>query len=71
MKKMPTEVDVPELLVKVGMDCAATELTKVAGSLSLIAFYYLLRVGEYTAKRSRNCTKQTEQFKLEDVQFLK
>jgi hypothetical protein len=33
----------------------------------LIAFYYLLRVGEYTVKGSRNSTKQTIQFKFEDV----
>ena len=70
MKKMPIEVDVPELLVKTGMDCTATELTKVVGDLSLIAFYYVLQVGEYKTKCSRNSTKQTKQFKLEDVQFL-
>ena len=70
MKKMPIEVDVPELLVTTGMDCTATELTKAVGDLSLIAFYYLLRVGEYTTKHSQNSTKQTKQFKLEDVQFF-
>ena len=57
MKKMPVEVDVPELLVKAGMECAATELTKAVGDLTLTAFYYLLRVGEYTKKRSRNSSK--------------
>ena len=43
-KKMPIEVDMPELLVKAGMDGTATELTKAVGDLALIAFYYLLRV---------------------------
>ena len=38
----------------------------------MIAFYYyyLLRVGEYTVKGSRNSTKQTVQFKYEDVTFF-
>ena len=70
MKKMPVEVDVLELLVKAGMECTATELTKAVGDLALTAFYYLLQVGEYPNKRSRNSTKQTKQFKLEDVQFF-
>ena len=47
MKKMPVEVAVPELLVKAGIECAATELTKSVGDLTLTVFYYLLRVGEY------------------------
>jgi hypothetical protein len=37
----------------------------------MIAFYYLLQVGEYTVKGSRNNTKQTVQFKYEDVTFFK
>jgi hypothetical protein len=32
----------------------------------MIAFYYLLRVGEYTVKGSRNNTKQTVQFKYKE-----
>ena len=32
---------------------------------------YLLRIGEYTIKGTRNDTKQTVQFKLEDVTFFK
>ena len=39
--------------------------------LTMVAFYYLLRVGEYTVKGSRNNTKQTVQFKYEDVTFFK
>ncbi len=37
----------------------------------LVAFYYLLRIGEYTSKGKRNNTKQTVQFKFEDVTFFK
>jgi hypothetical protein len=45
------------------------------GDLSLIAFYYLLCIGEYTFKRQHNrakrAKKQTVQFKLEVVTFFK
>ena len=37
------------------------------GEWTLITFYYLLRVGEYTKKCLRNNEKQTAQFKLRDV----
>ena len=39
-------------------------------SQSKVAFYYLLRVGEYTVIGSRNNAKQTFQFKYEDVSFF-
>jgi hypothetical protein len=41
------------------------------GDLCLLAYYYLLRVGEYTIKGSRNDSKQTQQFKVEDANFFK
>ena len=47
------------------------------GCLSLIAFYYLLRVGEYTKPRyaTRNGTRvlasRTKQFRIENVGFFK
>ena len=48
---------------------------QAVGDLSLIAFYYLLRIGDYTVKRqhdrSNRAKKQTIQFKLEDVTFFK
>ena len=59
MKKTPVEVDVPELLIKAGMECIANELTKVVGDLASTTFYYLLRVGEYTKMCLQNSTKQT------------
>ena len=71
MKKLPIEVDVPEYLVKHGRTAGASALSTAVGDLTLIAFYYLLRVGEYTVKGSRNESKQTVQFKLEDVTFFK
>jgi hypothetical protein len=48
-----------------------TEKDKAAADLTLIAFYYLLRVGEYTVKGLHNSTKQTVQFKYEDVTFFR
>jgi hypothetical protein len=71
IKKLPVEADVPELLVRVGTRPGANQLDRAIGDLSLIAFYYLLRVGEYTIKNRRNDTKQTVQFRLKDVTFFK
>ena len=36
----------------------------------MIAYYYLLRIGEYTSKKIRNASKQTKQFKMEDVRVF-
>ena len=49
----------------------ANELDWAIRDLALIAFYYLLRVGEYTTKASKTYTKQTIQFRLCDVTFFK
>ena len=66
-KKLPVELDVPELLVDLGYGKGRTPHSRAIGDLALIAFYYLLRIGEYTIKSKRNNTKQTVQFKLKDV----
>jgi hypothetical protein len=71
LKKLPVEADVPELLSQLGTAPTANELDKAIGDLSLIAFYYLLRVGEYTVKYARNNSKRTVQFRLRDVTFFK
>jgi len=74
-KKLPVEADVPELLLEMGYGKSGLIQMQAVGDLSLIAFYYLLRIGEYTVKRQRDhskrATKQTFQFKLEDVTFFK
>ncbi len=49
-KMLPVEADVPELLVKMGYDKSGLAHSQAVGDLSLIAFYYLLRIGEYTVK---------------------
>ena len=51
-KMLPVESDVPELLVEMGYSKSGTAYTRAVGDLSLIAFYYLLRIGEYTVKTS-------------------
>ena len=70
-KQLPVEADVPELLAERGLVSTATSLDRAIGDLSLIAFYYLLRIDEYTVKGNQNNTKQTVQFKYEDVTFFK
>jgi hypothetical protein len=74
-KKLPVEVDVPELLIRMGYGKSGSIQLQAVEDLSLIAFYYLLRIGEYTVKYqqegAKRAKKQTVQFKLEDVTFFK
>jgi hypothetical protein len=70
IKKLPVQSDIPELLVSMAYNGNSTAKDKAAADLTMIAFYYLLRVGEYTVKGSCNSTKQTVQFKYEDVTFF-
>jgi hypothetical protein len=69
-KKLPIEADVPELLFDMGYGPNGSTLGQAVGDLSLITFYYLLRVGEHTVKGSRNKSKRMVQFKLEDITFF-
>ena len=71
IKKLPVGIDVPEYISLCSLRPLATEHDRAAADLILIAFYYLLRVGEYTMKSTRNNTKQTVQFRLLDVTFFK
>ena len=64
------EADVPEYLVDKGRGSTATEADQAVRDLALIAFYYLLCIGEYTIKGQREETKQTVQFKMEDITFF-
>ena len=69
-KKILMGIDIPEFLARLGRDKNATELVKAVGDFTSIAFYYFLRLGEYTIKGIRNNTKQTVLFKLEDAIFF-
>ena len=56
VKKMPVEADVPEFMAEQGYRKGGSQLSRAVGDCALIAFDFLLRVGEYTIKRSRNET---------------
>jgi len=69
-KQLPVEADVPEFLVQLGLSPEARELDRALGNLTTIAFYYLLCIGEYTTKGTRNNSKQTEEFKMGEITFF-
>jgi hypothetical protein len=70
-KILPVQADVPELLVKTAYKLGSSERDKSTANLTMIAFYYLLRIGEYTVKGTRNNSKQMVQFKYKDVTFFR
>jgi len=70
-KKCAIGVDIPEWVCKQGLAKSATPWHQAVGDWALIAFYFLLRIGEYTIKRTRNDSKQTVQFRMKDVVFFK
>jgi hypothetical protein len=43
-KKLPVKADVPELLIEMGYGKSGSLQAQAVGDLSLIAFYYLLRI---------------------------
>ena len=53
------------------MEDDAGEGRKAIADLTLITFYFLLRVGEYRCKQRRNDETQTLQFREQDVTFSK
>ena len=69
-KKLPVESDVPEFMALLGRARNAPEITKAIGDCGLMGFYYLLRIGEYTKKGSRQSSKRTVQFRMKDVAFF-
>jgi hypothetical protein len=69
-RKFSVKANVPELLFEIGYGPSGSTLGQVVKDLTLSALYYLLRVGEYTVKGTHNESKQTVQFKLEDITFF-
>ncbi len=69
-KQLPVEANIPEFLVQLGLSPEACKLDCTLGNLTMIAFYYLLRIGEYTTKGNCNNSKQTEEFKMGDITFF-
>ena len=70
MKKLPIEVNIPEFLMKMASR-GESEGQEATADLTLIDFYYLLWVGEYTCKQSHNESKHTVQFRVKDGIFFK
>ncbi len=69
-KMLPVQADVPELLVETAYKLGSAEWEKAIADLTMITFYYLLCIGEYTAKDKWNNSKQTVQFRYKDVTFF-
>ena len=69
-KKLAVGVDIPEECCRQGFR-SKTAKGLAIGDLIIIAFYFLLRIGEYTVKATKNHTKQTVQFRMMDVSFFK
>ena len=69
-KKLAVGIDIPEHCCRRGNKSTSAK-ARAIGDLILIAFYFLLRIGEYTIKATRNNSKQTVQFRMKDVQFFK
>jgi hypothetical protein len=70
-KVLPVQGDVPELLIETAYKFGSSERDKATANLTMIAFYYLLCIGKYTVKGTLNNSKQTVQFKYEDVTFFR
>lgn len=62
--KLAVPVSVPNKMYDI--DCTKTERAKCIGDFGLIAFYYLLRFGEYTYSKLSE-RRRTQQFHLRDV----
>ena len=70
VKKLAIHPDLPDWLCKWGHRRGASEHSKAIGDLEMIAFYFLLRVGEYTAPKKRGRQPRTKQFTVNDVTFF-
>ena len=53
MKELPIKVDILEFLVKMALG-GTSKGEQSTTNLAIITFYYLMWIGEYTYKRSRN-----------------
>jgi hypothetical protein len=72
-KELPVEADVPEYLTALASRSTADEKDKAVADLVTVAYYYLLRVGEYTARGKgvqETGATQTQPFKMKDVAFF-
>ncbi len=58
-KKLPVKADVPAYLCWIGAGSSESALEAAVGDLTLIAFYYLLRMCEYICKSIKNTLKNS------------
>ncbi|KAL7523426.1 hypothetical protein ACHAXR_000173, partial [Thalassiosira sp. AJA248-18] len=70
-KKLACHPDLPTFACMHGHREGSSPYQQAVGDLSLIAFYYLLRVGEYTSKARRKKRTRTRQFRAKDVTFFR
>ena len=74
-KKLAVHPDLPQAAVEWGTRKRCSEKERAVADLVNIAFYFLLRVGEYTTKTrrkgKRRKKKRTRQFRVKDVSFFK
>jgi len=69
-KKLACHPDLPNAACAWGNRKGTLPHQKAVGDLCVIAFYYLLRVGEYTTKTRRKKKTRTRQFRGMDVTFF-
>ena len=70
-KRLACHPDLPKFACSNAYRPGTSEAEKAVGDLVVIAYYYLLRVGEYTTKSRRKLKTRTRQFRLKDVTFYK
>lgn len=58
MKKLPIAIGIPAFLSSLRNSQGVNALDLAIGDLSLVVFYYLLQVSEYTIKGSQNITNK-------------
>ena len=75
-KKLAVHPDLPQAAVEWGTRVRCSERQRAVADLVNVAFYFLLRVGEYTTKTRRRGEKKgkkkrTRQFRAKDITFFK
>ncbi|KAL7525436.1 hypothetical protein ACHAXR_001004, partial [Thalassiosira sp. AJA248-18] len=69
-KKLACHPDLPTFACLHAHRAGTSTYQQAVGDLTVIAFYYLLRVGEYTTKTRRKKRTGTRQFRAKDVTFF-
>ena len=70
-KKLAVHPELLDWLCKWGHRKGISTQQQEVGDLEMIAFYYILRVGEYTAPKKRGRQPRTQFFLVNDVTFFK